>query len=78
MPVLNRANPGRATSLADGPQFLKIEDLSFLLTTNLSDFISSDDLGALQTPSRTAVSLALLTLRDAFLSRTPHHVSSPR
>ena len=42
--------------------------LSFLLTTNLSDSIFGDVLGALQTLARAAGCLALPTPRDAFLT----------
>jgi hypothetical protein len=42
--------------------------LSFLLTTNLSDPIFDDVLGALQTLARAAGCLALPTPRDAFLT----------
>ena len=42
--------------------------LSFLLTTNLSDSIFGDVLGALQTLARAARCLALPTPRDAFLT----------
>jgi hypothetical protein len=52
--------------------------LSFLLTTNLSDPLSGDVLGALQALARTVGCLALPTPRDAFLSALAKAALSPR
>ena len=57
--------------------------LSFLLTTNLSDSIFGDILGALQTLARTAGYFTLPTPRDAFLTALakaalPPHVIAAR
>ena len=52
--------------------------LSFLLTTNLSDSIFDDVLGALQTLARAAGYLALPTPRDAFLTALAKAALPPR
>jgi len=52
--------------------------LSFLLTTNLSDSIFGDVLGALQTLARAAGCLALPTPRDAFLTALAKAALPPR
>ena len=52
--------------------------LSFLLTTNLSDSIFGDVLGALQTLARAAGYLALPTPRDAFLTALAKAALPPR
>jgi hypothetical protein len=52
--------------------------LSFLLTTNLSDTIFGDVLGALQTLARAAGYLALPTPRDAFLTALAKAALPPR
>ena len=52
--------------------------LSFLLTTNLSDPIFGDVLGALQTLARAAGCLALPTPRDAFLTALAKAALPPR
>ena len=52
--------------------------LSFLLTTNLSDPLFGDVLGALQALARTAGCLALPTPRDAFLTALAKAALPPR
>lgn len=52
--------------------------LSFLLTTNLSDPLFGDILGALQTLARASGSLALPTPRDAFLTALAKAALPPR
>ena len=52
--------------------------LSFLLTTNLSDSLFGDVLGALQTLARAAGCLALPTPRDAFLTALAKAALPPR
>ncbi|KAI0274075.1 hypothetical protein BGY98DRAFT_1178660 [Russula aff. rugulosa BPL654] len=69
----NRASPGWATNCAcdaDRRQAALLEALSFLLTTNLSNSIFGNVLGARQSLLRAAGCLALPTPRDAFIGRT--------
>ena len=66
----------RAMLTAGWPALLAA--LSFLLTTNLSDSIFGDVLGALQTLARAAGCLALPTPRDAFLTALAKAALPPR
>jgi hypothetical protein len=61
---------GRATN-TNSAMLDALAPLSFLLTTNLSDSIFDDDLGAMQMLAQRRRVPRLPTSRDAFLGRTP-------
>ena len=75
--ALPETEPARA-KLRTVRVMLNIGSLSFLLTTNLSDFIFFDVLSALQTLACPAGCLTPPTPRDAFLTSLPKAALLPR